>query len=255
MPPGYRVPDTDMVALMGGHAWNPNHEPPSALEWTNPIWIMGPYNGDIANYEQMMPMPFFTGETDNVWAETFTYEGQTITELPTSMVASYDATTGVITVTLTGPSADGSCEVVEPELIAEETPVQVNELPFIGDLIERAYPTWCINENEDRIYDVDTCEDGTPNGRWSPLYFTKQYSGADPALGGYPGNIDIVYPFEFAAPFLGQACAGTPHMCPEDFPGDEINCKKCPKLKTTDDNGPYGPGHVPPHISLAALSW
>ncbi len=137
---------------------------------------------------------------------------------------------------------------------AEEV-VNVNELPPIADLIERAYPTWCIDESENRVYDIPVCDDGTPNGRWSPLYFTKQHSGADPALGGYPSNIDIVYPFEFAAPFLGQACAGSPHMCGEDFDGTSINCKKCPKVKTMDDNGPYGPGHVPPHISLAALSW
>lgn len=254
MPPGYRVPDTDMVALMGGHAWNPNHAPPSALEWTNPVWIMGPYNSDIANYEDMLPLSFVTGETDNVWAESFTYEGQTITELPTSRVISYDATTGVVTFTLTGASADGSCQVVEEEVIAEETPVKVNELPFIGDLIERAYPTWCIDENENRLYDVETCDDGTPNGRFSPLYFTKQYSGGDPALGGYPTNIDINYAFEFAAPFLGQACAGSPHMCSEDFDGSAFNCKKCPKLITDNDNGPYGPGHIPPHISLAAVS-
>lgn len=129
-----------------------------------------------------------------------------------------------------------------------------NKLPPISDLIESAYPTWCIDEKENRIYDVATCSDGTPNGRFSPLYFTKQHSGADPALGGYPTNIDIHYAFEYAAPYLGQACAGSPHMCDENFDGSSANCKQCPKLKTDDDNGPYGPGHVPPHISLAALS-
>jgi hypothetical protein len=129
-----------------------------------------------------------------------------------------------------------------------------NKLPPISDLIESAYPTWCMDENEDRLYDVETCEDGTPNGRFSPLYFTKQHSGADPALGGYPTNIDIHYAFEFAAPYLGQACAGSPHMCDEIFDGTSTNCKKCPKLNTNEDNGPYGPGHVPPHISLAAVS-
>jgi len=134
------------------------------------------------------------------------------------------------------------------------TLVAGQDLPYIGDLIEQAYPTWCIDENENRLTDAETCEDGSPNGRWSPLYFTKQYSGADPKLGGYPSNIDIIYPFEFAAPYLGQACAGSPHMCNDVFKGSSTNCKKCPKLNTMDDNGPYGPGHVPPHISLAALS-
>jgi len=127
-------------------------------------------------------------------------------------------------------------------------------LPPIKDLIELAFPTWCIDENEVRLPDLDVCADGTPNGLFSPLYFTKQYSGADPALGGYPTNIDIHYAFEFAAPYFGQACAGSPHMCPENFDGSATNCKQCPKLKTEDDNGPYGPGHVPPHISLAAAS-
>jgi len=85
-------------------------------------------------------------------------------------------------------------------------------------------------------------------------HLTKQHSGADPALGGYPGNIDIQYVFEYAAPYMGQACAGTPHMCDEAFDGTTTNCKQCPKIKTDNDSGPYGPGHVPPHIALAAIS-
>jgi hypothetical protein len=164
-------------------------------------------------------------------------------ELPTVHMVDYNGETGLITVTVKGSSAD--------ESVCEK---KTNVLPPISDLIERAYPTWCIDENENQLTDVQTCADGTPNGRFSPLYFTKQYSGADPALGGYLTNIDINYAFEFAAPYFGQACAGSPHMCPEDFNGSTTNCKKCPKLKTTTDNGPYGPGHVPPHISLAAVS-
>ena len=76
----------------------------------------------------------------------------------------------------------------------------------------------------------------------------------DPALGGYPTDIDIQYAFYYAAPFLGQACAGTPHHCTEDFDGGEENCGSCPKVKTDDDSGPNGPGHIPPHIALAALT-
>jgi len=130
------------------------------------------------------------------------------------------------------------------------------ELPPIGDLIERAYPTWCIDADETRIpaSTSPTCTDGTTNGKFSPLYFTKQHSGGHPDLGGYPTNIDINYAFEYAAPYLGQACAGSPHMCSDVFDGTKESCKACPKLNTLDDNGPYGPGHTPPHIALAALS-
>lgn len=125
-------------------------------------------------------------------------------------------------------------------------------LPPISDLIERAYPTWCIDESETRLTDLETCADGTPNGKFTPIYLTKQHSGGDPALGGYPTNIDIQYAFEYAAPYMGQACAGSPHMCDEVFDGSTTNCKQCPKLKTDDDSGPYGPGHTPPHIAYAA---
>jgi hypothetical protein len=252
MPEGYRVGIADMVPLMGGHAWNPQQEPPSFMEWMEPIWIMGPYNGNIIDYEPMIPFAFMNGESDKVFTEILTYEEQTLTDLPSSYTIEYEAATGMITVTLKGSSADKSfCEKQDPVPVDEDSlPV----LPYIGDLIEKAYPTWCIDEDENRLTDVETCEDGSPNGRFSPLYFTKQHSGADPELGGYPTNIDINYAFEFAAPYMGQACAGSPHMCSDVFDGSSINCKKCPKLNTMDDNGPYGPGHVPPHISLAAVS-
>ena len=128
------------------------------------------------------------------------------------------------------------------------------ELPYISDLIETAFPTWCIDEDEIRIDGVENCEDGTPNGRFTPLYFTKEYSGADPALGGYPTDIDIQYAFYYPAPFLGQACGGSPHHCSEDFDGANENCGQCPKVKTENDYGPNGPGHIPPHIALAAIT-
>lgn len=127
-------------------------------------------------------------------------------------------------------------------------------LPSISELIELAYPTWCIDANENRLYDVDRCADGSVNGKWNPIYLTKQYSGADPSLGGYPTPLDINYAFEYASPYLGQPCAGSPHHCPEDFDGSTKNCKQCPKVETRVDNGPYGPGHVPPHITLAAVT-
>jgi len=252
MPEGYRSGITDKIPLMGGHAWNLQQEPPSSMEWVEPIWVMGPYNGDIVDYEPMIPFAFINGESDKAFTELLTYEEQTLADLPSMYSIEYQAATGIITMTLKGSSGDKSvCQKQDPVPVDEDSlPV----LPYIGDLIEQAYPTWCIDENENRLTDVDTCEDGSPNGRFSPLYFTKQYSGADPKLGGYPTNIDINYAFEFAAPYLGQACAGSPHMCSDVFDGSSINCKKCPKLNTMDDNGPYGPGHVPPHISLAAVS-
>lgn len=121
-------------------------------------------------------------------------------------------------------------------------------------LIETAFPTWCINADEERLTNVDKCTDGTPNGRWSPLYFTKRHSGEDPALGGYPTNFDTRYPFEGGSGFFGQAGAGSPHHCAEDFDGSLISSKKCPKIVTDSDDGFYGAGHVPPHISLAAVT-
>ena len=73
-------------------------------------------------------------------------------------------------------------------------------LPSLSNLIELAFPTWCIDADENRITDVDTCADGSPNGKWNPIYLTKQYSGADPALGGYPTPLDVHYAFEYASP-------------------------------------------------------
>ena len=49
----------------------------------------------------------------------------------------------------------------------------LDPLPPISELIERAYPTWCIDSNENRLTNVNTCADGSPNGRFTPLYFRK----------------------------------------------------------------------------------
>lgn len=107
MPAGFVVGMADMIPLMGGHAWNLDQNPPSSLEWVDPIWIMGPYNGGIIDYEPMIPMAFFMSEEDREFTELLSYEGQTIDSLPTSYTVSYDATTKIITVTLVGP---GTCE-------------------------------------------------------------------------------------------------------------------------------------------------
>lgn len=64
----------------------------------------------------------------------------------------------------------------------------------------------------------------------------------------------IDYAFEYASPYFGQARAGSPHHFNETFDGTTMNCKMCPKIVTDNDNGIDGPGHIPPHIALAAVT-
>mmetsp|Transcript_1475 Transcript_1475/g.1991 ORF Transcript_1475/g.1991 Transcript_1475/m.1991 type:complete len:433 (+) Transcript_1475:126-1424(+) len=123
-----------------------------------------------------------------------------------------------------------------------------------ASFVEGAFPTWCIDGDENRLYDLETCSDGTKNGRYDPLYLTKWHGGEDPALGGYPTDVDTKYPFYYASGFFGQACAGGNAHCSFDFDGGKNNCAKCGKIVTLDDGGPNGPGHVPPHIGLASLT-
>lgn len=139
----------------------------------------------------------------------------------------------VATTTLRTASAAGT-NGTEPECV---------DLPDLRTLLETAFPTWNVDENGERT------EGG---GKWAPSYYTKKYDGMDPALGGYPTDIDVGYPFYYPAPFLGQPGAGTPHHCPEDAPVD-IKIQTCPKVETDSDSGPLGPGHVPPPHSLAAV--
>lgn len=110
MPANFVVALDAMVPLMGGHAWDLNKNPPSNLEWADPIWIMGPYNGGLVDYESMIPMSFFSGP-DREFSEVFFYEGQTIDTLPSSYTVNYDSTTKIITVTLIGSSAPGTCDM------------------------------------------------------------------------------------------------------------------------------------------------
>ncbi len=107
MPADFVVGMGDFVPLMGGHAWNPVHEPPSALEWVDPVWIMGSYDFGIVDYEPMIPFAFMAGDEDKELMESLSYEGQTIMELPSSYKVAYNATTKEVTITLTGL---GSCE-------------------------------------------------------------------------------------------------------------------------------------------------
>jgi len=108
MPADFVVGLGEMVPLMGGHAWNPSDEPPSFLEWDTPVWVMGPYDGGIVDYEPMIPLAFITGDTDHEHSESLVYEGQTFDELPSSYSVKYDATTSMTTVVLVGSSADRS---------------------------------------------------------------------------------------------------------------------------------------------------
>jgi len=139
-----------------------------------------------------------------------------------------------------------------PELEADAS----NAETVWASIVEAVFPTWCIDEDENRLDTTpgQLCEDGTTNGRWDPLYLTKWRSGENPALGGYPTDIDTRYPFYYGSGFFGQACAGGNSHCSFDFDGGNYNCAKCGKIKTDNDDGPNGPGHVPPHIGLAALT-
>lgn len=130
--------------------------------------------------------------------------------------------------------------------------VRLNELvemPEIGELMAIAFPYWEVDESGEPVNEP---QDG--DRLWNPYYLTKRYDGMEMKYGGHPTDIDVKYPFYFGSPFLGQPGAGSPHHCPEDSATD-IAVQTCPKVESMNDNGAYGPGHVPPHIALAALTW
>jgi hypothetical protein len=110
MPADFVVGMSDMIPLMGGHAWNPSHEPDSVETWDTPVWLMGPYDGGIVDFEPMIPLKFIIGDTDHEYSESLVYEGQTIDELPSSYSVNYDATTSITTLVLVGSSADKKCK-------------------------------------------------------------------------------------------------------------------------------------------------
>lgn len=123
-------------------------------------------------------------------------------------------------------------------------------IPEIGSLIDKAFPMWEVHTNGDRV-ETKTCT--VESCEWNPHYVTKRYDGFHPDFGGHPTDLDVKYAFFGSSPFGGQPYPGTPHHC--DFLDDyQIKISECPKLDTLTDNGPYGPGHVPPHIALAALT-
>lgn len=153
-------------------------------------------------------------------------------------------------------------------------PLPINEHDFHEPdwetIIERAFPPWAVPENGCPRLDLvggtlldDYSEFPTPEeGKFNPCYYTKAFAGLDPMRGGYPTPIDTHYPYEFAAPFLGQPGDGSVHHCPVGSDGDatDIGGPDCPKLGQCPDEGDcavvsdeYGIGHVPPFVALAAV--
>jgi hypothetical protein len=104
MPDGFKLGMGDMVPLMGGHAWNVADQPNAANPWTEPVTLMGNYDGELIFFETMVPLTFVSGADDNSSIEEVTYKGQTITELPSMYKVEYDATTKFTTFTFKGAS-------------------------------------------------------------------------------------------------------------------------------------------------------
>jgi hypothetical protein len=129
--------------------------------------------------------------------------------------------------------------------------VVTRELPEIFGLIAEVFNFWEVDETGARVEEkpctVDSCE-------WNPYYITKHYDGLHPDLGGHPTDIDVRYAFYYGSPFLGQNFPGSPLHCESKAPAD-TKPVDCPPVTTLDDSGPSGPGFIPPHIGLAALTW
>mmetsp|Transcript_22398 Transcript_22398/g.40398 ORF Transcript_22398/g.40398 Transcript_22398/m.40398 type:complete len:414 (+) Transcript_22398:44-1285(+) len=138
-----------------------------------------------------------------------------------------------------------------PSALAAGDDSTATTLPEIFSLIDIAFPMWEVDADGNRI-EMSECT--VTSCKWNPFYVTKRYDGLHPDLGGHPSDNDVKYAFFASSPFAGQPYPGTPHHCPMDAP-DDIKAGECPKIKTTSDSSEQGPGHVPPHISLAALTW
>lgn len=75
----------------GIHCWDQVNQPASVNEWTAPVLIMGSYNGKIAFFEPMIPLPFVSDGSSNLYQESVDiYEGQTVDSLPTQWVVRYN---------------------------------------------------------------------------------------------------------------------------------------------------------------------
>lgn len=142
-----------------------------------------------------------------------------------------------------------------PPTIGQHSNTEAGRQLAWEEFVKEIFPTWCVDTNGERIDEGSaTCADGSINGRWTPFYLTKWHGGEDPALGGYPTDIDTGYPFYYGSGFFGQSGAGGNAHCSFEFDGSKNEPGKCGKIVTEDDSGPNGPGHVPPHIGLAALT-
>jgi hypothetical protein len=104
-PVGFEYLKADNVPLMGGHAGHPQQLPADAASWTEPVLIVGPYNGTNIYYEPMIPLAFMMGARDNIFEENITYANRTIDNLPVEWRVHYNATNGVVTVTMMGQSS------------------------------------------------------------------------------------------------------------------------------------------------------
>jgi len=150
----------------------------------------------------------------------------------------------------------------------EDIPIDTEEdfgEPDWLKVIEIAFPPWevdgpcaALDEVASTLATEAPSVVGSTDGKFNPCYYTKRFAGLNPDLGGYPTPIDTHYPYEFAAPFMGQPGDGSVKHCPLDS-DPNIAIGSCPKLGTTcgkdcavisDD---YGIGHIPPFVPLSAL--
>eukprot|EP00579_Thalassiosira_antarctica_P028307 CAMPEP_0202028692 /NCGR_PEP_ID=MMETSP0905-20130828/63581_1 /ASSEMBLY_ACC=CAM_ASM_000554 /TAXON_ID=420261 /ORGANISM="Thalassiosira antarctica, Strain CCMP982" /LENGTH=549 /DNA_ID=CAMNT_0048592407 /DNA_START=13 /DNA_END=1663 /DNA_ORIENTATION=+ len=148
-------------------------------------------------------------------------------------------------------AASNSPSLIAARQLNGTSSTNTKTLPEINSLIDIAFPMWEVDENGNRVETkscmVDSCE-------WNPFYVTKRYDGLHPDFGGHPTDNDVKYAFYASSPFKGQPYPGTNHHCPIDAL-DDIKAGDCPKIETLSDNDPKRPGHIPPHISLASLTW
>ena len=78
------------IPKQGIHCWDQVNQPASVAEWTAPVLIMGSYNGKIAFFEPMIPLPFVSDGSSNLYKESVEYEGQTVDSLPFEWAVRYN---------------------------------------------------------------------------------------------------------------------------------------------------------------------
>jgi len=88
----------------GVHAWDFD-KVTNQNNWTEPILILGTYNGNIRFWEPMVPVTFHIGSQNEFYEENVTYVAQTIIELPSFYSVVYNAASGLTTLTIKGKSA------------------------------------------------------------------------------------------------------------------------------------------------------